>query len=63
MAAPICAGVVAVSGQRRSRTRAGAHRSCCLWVADLRDHVVGLAELQLLPHQPLRLLILTEEQV
>ena len=56
MAAPVCACVEAVGGHGRGWTGPGADRSGRLWVADLRDHIVGLPALQFLPHQPLHLL-------
>lgn len=56
VAAPVCARVKAVGGQRRGRTRAGADVSWQLRVADLRGHIVRLPALQFLPHQPLHLL-------
>lgn len=56
VAAPVGAGVQAVGRQGGGRARAGANGSGRLRVADLRDHVVGLPALHLLPHEPLHLL-------
>lgn len=56
MGAPVSACVEAVGGQGGGRARPRADGCGRLSVADLRDRIVRLPELQFLPHKSLHLL-------